>query len=87
MGASAAGCEIGRHLEARATCSSAGDEFSQALLRVGVHRAPDLVLQLGEGSPQQARDVHLGDAEDLPDLGLGLVVDEAQSEDRAFPLR
>ena len=30
--------------------------------------------------------MHLGDAEDLGDLGLGLVVDEAQSEDRAFTL-
>jgi hypothetical protein len=40
--------------------------------------------ELGEGVAQDARDLHLADADDLADLGLGQVLFEAQADDLAL---
>ena len=74
-------------LDEPALAASSGDEVPQAVLGVGGHLAFDLLPQLGEAPGQEARDVHLGDAEGLTDLGLGLLVDETQREDHALALR
>src|SRR5207244_5709056 len=48
--------------------------------------AGDLLADLLQGSPDQARDVHLRDADLLGELRLRQAVEEAQAEDRPLAL-